>query len=156
MKPRDAAPARGTWLMLALAIGIVATSDAAAAGLVSTLRDYGRFGAFIALIERANLARALDTEGPYTLLAPEKVPATLAPESPEAAARLVRHHLLDGTVSLRELRRERPRATSGGHRLEFVDMSGAVLVDNRWILQGDIPADNGLIHIITEALDPRP
>ena len=138
-------------LLLAVAL---APAAAGAADIVATLRDYGRFDAFLAVVEQAGMTGALATGGPWTVFAPERVAPALVPRTGEAAAALVRRHLLPGRVSLRALARERPRRTAAGHRLRFVDMSGAVLVEDRWVLRGDIDADNGLVHIIDEAIAP--
>ena len=136
---------------IVIALLLVAT-PATAADIMATLRDYARLAPFVALVERAGLAEPLSTEGPWTVFAPESLPEDSSTLSTEAAAALVRRHLVREKLTLFTLTGERPRTSAAGHQLSFVDMAGAVLVDNVWVLRTDIDADNGVIHIIERAI----
>jgi len=161
---------RRVWLGLGVAVAVVVgasvvgSTGAQARNLMETAKDVGSFKQLVRAIERAGLSEALAGPGPFTLFAPTDeafaqlpkaaVDDLLQPHNREKLQKLLRHHLLAGTVISRDF---------AGRRLEAIPMAGdALLLDARTqpkiasarIVRSDIVADNGIIHVIDAVLIP--
>jgi uncharacterized surface protein with fasciclin (FAS1) repeats len=137
---------------------VLACGPAHARNLLETARDSGSFKQLLRAIDQAGLNSALAGEGPFTIFAPTdeaffKIPKAalddlLQPHNKEKLSKVLRHHVLSGTVVSRDFL---------GKRLEAIPLSGeALLLDARTqskigtakILRTDLVASNGVIHII--------
>jgi uncharacterized surface protein with fasciclin (FAS1) repeats len=126
---------------------------AAAAGSFSTLR---------AAAEAAGLVDALKGEGPLTVFAPtdeafENVPADTLQAllaDPEALAAVLLYHVIDGQVMAADLSDGLSAETLQGAPVTFSLMADGAKVNDANIVATDIPATNGVIHVIDAVILP--
>ncbi len=104
-------------------------------------------------VEAGGLEGLLQGPGPYTILAP--VSGTFSDTSNEGAMRAtVLHHMLMGEYTNNDLKLEESRQTLLGTDLPFASEKG-VLIDGRArMIAINIPASNGILHIIHLLLTP--
>lgn len=136
-------------------------------GLLPTLENDGRFSKLVELIKAAVFADTLEKEGSFTFFAPSDaafaglpastVDAWLDPANAQQTADLLRYHLVPQALSAKALGElEGVDSALPGHRLLLRQRGDELLVNNVRILIGDIPATNGVIHMIEYVLQPAP
>lgn len=155
--------------LLAAAMALTLSAPAAnAANIVETAQGAGVFGTLLAAAQAAGLADALSTGQNLTVFAPTdeafaKLPAgtvenLLKPENKDQLVAVLSYHVLPrqlvsnqlpaGPIHVRTIK-------SGGDRTLAVAKSGhTVTVDNATVVQADIKADNGVIHVIDTVMLP--
>ncbi|MEL6873393.1 MAG: fasciclin domain-containing protein, partial [Pseudomonadota bacterium] len=128
----------------------------------------GVFNTLIAAAKAAGLAGALSSGGPLTVFAPtdeafEKLPAgtvesLLKPENKDKLAAILKYHVLPRRLTSNMLPHKRIHVKTikaGGDRLLAVTKSrGGVTVDGANVVNADIAADNGVIHVIDKVMLP--
>ncbi len=136
-------------------------------GLFPTLENDGRFSTLVELIHAAAFADTLEHEGSFTFFAPSDaafaglpastVDAWLDPANAQQTADLLSYHLVPQSLSAKALGElEGVDSALAGHKLLLRQRGDEMLVNNVRILIGDIPATNGVIHMIEYVLQPAP
>lgn len=156
-------------LMLAGALGArlaVAAADANAADqdIVHTAIAAGQFKTLTAAIAAAGLTPTLEGEGPFTVFAPTDAafaklpPGTvqdlLKPENKAKLVAILTYHVVPGKLMAADVAKDKELTTVNGAPLEIAATSGAVMVDNAKVIATDIPASNGIIHVIDSVVLP--
>ena len=130
--------------------------------IVEVAASAGTFGTLLAAATAADLAETLSDEGPFTVFARtdeafSRLPAgavesLLKPENKEKLAGILRHHVIAGRVSLAEAldAGEETTLQGGTVRVRFAD--GRVLIGPATLIKADLPASNGIIHVIDQVL----
>jgi uncharacterized surface protein with fasciclin (FAS1) repeats len=152
----------------ALAIGVSATANAA--NIVETAEDAGSFNTLIAAAKAAGLAGALAEGDNLTVFAPTDaafdalpegtVEDLLKPENKDKLAAILSYHVLPRELASNMLPGRRIHVSTikkGGDEMLAVSKDAhtqAVTVDGANVVQADIRADNGIIHVIDEVLIP--
>jgi len=141
---------------------VAASAEMPGLDLLETLAADGRFTELLAAIDAAALAPTLREAGPYTLFAPTDaafaaLPAGMAEtllSNPTALANLLLYHVVIGDATLNSAIEAAP-LTALGIPLP-IDTSGPIPILNggAQLLQTDILASNGRIHIIDSVLVP--
>lgn len=128
-----------------------------------------RLALFAVLVDESGLAADLrDADGPLTVLAPtaeafDALPADVVAElrtRPELLARVVSNHVLDAAVDLVELERlasAEPAeiVTTDGSALAVTMVGGTVSVGDATVIDADLWADNGVVHVVDRLLLPE-
>lgn len=119
------------------------------------------FSTLEAAIEAAELGEALMGEGPFTVIAPvndafDTLPdgvleALLLPENQDLLTDVLTYHVIPGEVMYDDLETGTVE-TLGGEELFVTVDNDMALVDEVPIVGFDIPATNGLIHIIEDGV----
>jgi uncharacterized surface protein with fasciclin (FAS1) repeats len=146
-----------------LALG---ASVAYAKDIVDTAASAGSFNTLIAALEAAGLEETLKGPGPFTVFAPTdeafaKLPAgtvetLLKPENKEKLVQLLTYHVVPGKVMSDDVAGKTTEAkTVEGSMLEVDASNGEVMVDDARVVQADIAADNGVIHVIDTVVMPN-
>jgi transforming growth factor-beta-induced protein len=163
-----------TLLVAALAIpALAATGTGAAAStkqaandktIVETAAADRRFTTLVSLVKRAGLASALAGETKLTVFAPTnaafaKVPtATLRKLRRDRALlrRVLLYHAIAGDVKAAQVVKLRTAKTLAGPSVRIRVRDGNVYLNNRRtkVVQTDIAATNGTIHVINRVLLP--
>lgn len=156
-----------TALATAVALPLAVSAGAAkAADIVDTAVSAGDFTTLVAAVQAAGLVETLKGEGPFTVFAPSdaafaKLPAgtvenLLKPENREQLVALLTYHVVPGRVMAADIAgKEAMVETVQGSKLD-VDATGAgVTVDQASVVQADIAADNGVIHVIDQVVMPK-
>ena len=125
----------------------------AGGSVLGVAKRAGDFGTLLTAIKAAGLTGLLEGRGPYTLLAPtdsafEKLPegalqALLADRGKLTA--VLKYHVVPGRVTALKILEARELKTASGESLPTSDLS---------VVRADIPARNGIIHVIDQVLLP--
>lgn len=120
------------------------------------------FSTLVTAVTEAGLVETLSGEGPFTVFAPtnaafEKLPAgtlesVLADK--EKLTAILTYHVVPGKVMAEDVMGLTSAKTVQGGSLT-IDTSNGVMVNNAKVIQTDIEADNGVIHVIDTVLLPE-
>ncbi len=150
----------------AIAVSTLALSaQAYAADIVDTAVAAGSFKTLVAAVQAAGLAETLKGPGPFTVFAPTdeafaKLPAgtvedLLKPENKDKLAAILTYHVVPGKVMAADVAGKETMAKSvQGSEIKVNGMDG-VMVDGAKVVQADIAADNGVIHVIDTVIMPK-
>ena len=140
-------------------------SDVASADLVDTAAKAGSFKTLIAAVKAADLEATLRGTGPLTVFAPTddafaKLPAgtvdtLLKPENKEQLTAILTYHVVAGRVPSTEAVKLTSAKTVNGKSLTLAVTDGALHVDDAKVVQADVNASNGVIHVIDTVLVPE-
>ena len=143
------------------AVPSVASAPPGAANILQVARADGSLDTLIKVIDRAGMDEVLEGRGPYTMFAPSneafaKLPAGAVDSllaAPETLADVLSYHLVPGLITAAEIRRRASAETLQGDELAISD-AGVVRIGGEQLISGDIPATNGVIHVIDRVLLP--
>lgn len=152
----------------AVALGLAVSGQAQAANIVETAQEAGIFNTLIAAAGAAGLAEALSTGENLTVFAPTDdafaaLPAgtvedLLKPENKQKLIDILSYHVLATKVPSSDL----PAGTNdvatlkkgGDETVTITVKDGKVMVDGANVIQADVMADNGVIHVIDKVILP--
>ena len=131
------------------------------ADLLETATQAGTFSKLLSAIEAANLSDTLKNPGPITVLAPTDEAFAKLPEGtidgllkdPLKLKRLLTYHVISGDVRSDDLAQIDEAPTMEGS-IVAVEHEGGLKVNDANVVQTDILADNGVIHVIDTVLMP--
>jgi uncharacterized surface protein with fasciclin (FAS1) repeats len=141
----------------------VAASEVAAGGTVVDIASstYG-FGTLVKAVSAAGLVDTLNGEGPFTVFAPTDaafaalpagvLDALLLPENKDVLTQILTYHVVPGTVMAADIT-DGDVATVEGQSVTLSTADG-VTVNGAKVVQADVVADNGVIHVIDAVILP--
>lgn len=140
-----------------------AMDSAAPKDIIETATSAGTFSTLARALEAAGLVETLKGSGPYTVLAPTdeafaKIPAKdlealLADKA--ALTRVLTYHVISGNVPSTQVSTMTEATTLEGSKLEIKVVDGRVMLNGKAaVTSADIPASNGVIHVIDTVLMP--
>lgn len=148
-----------TGLSLAMAI------PAMAADLVDATAGSGRAFQLLKAVEAAKMTEALKGAGPYTLFAPTDNEAFIRIEEggeleqllleTEKLIPFLNSHVVAGKIMASDLKDGMELTTLQGEKL-IVRLADGAMVGQAKVLEADIPADNGVIHLVDNFVVPKP
>ncbi len=124
----------------------------------------GVFKTLLAALKAAELADVLGGDGPFTVFAPtdeafKKLPEgavadLLKPQNKARLVRLLKYHVVAGKVSAKDaVAAEKAETLQGGSvRIRIAD--GRLRINDSEVVKTDIPARNGVIHVLDTVLTP--
>ena len=131
--------------------------------IVSTVAKEESFDTLTAALWAAGLVSVLQGEGPFTVFAPNddafaKLPAgtvesLLKPENKDKLTSVLTYHVVSGLVYSADARPGSVE-TMQGSSLRVSKSGDSLLVDDARIVTTDIPATNGVIHVIDSVIFP--
>lgn len=143
--PATAAPTTANFTILELASG---------SGSFSTLTQ---------AIEAAELTETLSGDGPYTVFAPTdeafaELPEgaleyLLKPENKAVLQEVLSYHVAEGTLTSTDISTGMVETLGGGLAVQVEDTG--VVVNNASVVQPDVEASNGVIHVVNRVLLPE-
>ncbi len=116
----------------------------------------------VAVIE-AGLTPALSGDGPFTVFAPtdaafDALPAgaldALLADPQGALAEVLLYHVADGAALSTDLSDGQNITTLNGRQVVVTIINGQVFIDNALVTIADIPASNGVVHVIDAVMLP--
>lgn len=115
----------------------------------------GSFNTLVAAVQAANLVDALQSPGPFTVFAPvDDAFAKLPPgtvqtlvQNPPQLARILKFHVVAGKFYKDDLAKLKVVESLEGSPIP-INCDYGFEVKNSTVLQADIEADNGVIHVI--------
>lgn len=124
----------------------------------------GSFRTLVGALTAAGFVETLKGEGPFTVFAPSdaafaKLPAgtvesLLKPENLNKLKAIVAYHAVSGKVMASEVVKMESAKTVHGRELGIHVGHSNVMVNNSKVVQADIIASNGVIHVIDNVLMP--
>ena len=129
--------------------------------LAGQASNAGIFTTLLAAAEAANLTRILYNDGPFTLFAPTDDAFAALPDgtvenllkNPKELAKVLKYHLVKGNIFSSDLNNGSSLATVLGSPVSINTTEG-VLINNAKVIQADVEASNGVIHVIDKVLLP--
>lgn len=123
------------------------------------------FETLLAAVKAAGLAETLQGEGPFTVFAPTDdafaaLPAgtlesLLKPENKDQLVAILTYHVVPGAVTSTQVAGLSEAATVQGSKVSVSASNGAVMIDAARVVQADIEASNGIIHVIDKVILPK-
>lgn len=154
----------GTVLGLAVAYEYKAAA-AREKDIVDTAVAAGSFQTLVTAVKAADLVDTLKGDGPFTVFAPTdeafaKLPAgtlekLLKPENKAQLQGILTYHVVPGKVTAADVVNLQSAKTVNGQALTIRTNSGTVTVDQATVIQTDIAASNGIIHVIDAVVLPK-
>lgn len=155
-----------TLLMASLLLICLMSSSTAAQGgdILDVASESGNFSTLLTALEAAGLDETLKGEGPFTVFAPTDDAFANLPEGtldalladPEGQlSQVLLYHVLTGEVPAETLITLPSAVTDNGEEITIVLNNGQLLLnDSVEVVLTDIPASNGIIHVINDVLIP--
>ncbi|MCA3573487.1 MAG: fasciclin domain-containing protein [Aestuariivirga sp.] len=141
------------------------SAQAYAADIVDTAVAAGNFKTLVAAVQAAGLVDTLKGTGPFTVFAPTdeafaKLPAgtvddLLKPENKDKLVAILTYHVVPGKVMAADVAGKETMAKSVQGGEITVNGTNGVKVDGATVVQADIVADNGVIHVIDAVIMPK-
>jgi uncharacterized surface protein with fasciclin (FAS1) repeats len=132
--------------------------------IVDTAVSAGQFKTLVAAVDAADLVATLKSPGPFTLFAPTddafaKLPEgtvenLLKPENKDQLVAILTYHVLSGKVMSADLAGQKLMAKTVQGSDVDVDGTASVKVNDAEVIEADILASNGVIHVIDTVLLP--
>jgi len=132
--------------------------------IVRTARAAGQFGTLLAAVDAAELTATLRGKGPFTVFAPTDaafralpsgtVESLLRPENRERLKALLLYHVVAGAVPARVARTLDDAATVEGRSVRIRETGGRLRINDASVVQADVKASNGIVHVIDQVLMP--
>ncbi|WP_111412599.1 fasciclin domain-containing protein [Billgrantia lactosivorans] len=148
-----------------LAGGVQADSHGEKQDIVDTAVAAGQFETLAAALEAADLVETLKGDGPFTVFAPTDeafaalpegtVDELLEPENREQLAAVLTYHVVSGKVMAEDAMGLDSATTVQGQDISISSSDGSVMINDANVIQADIEASNGVIHVIDSVLIPE-
>ena len=135
------------------------------ADIVDIASSAGSFNTLVTAVAAADLVDALKGDGPFTVFAPtdaafaklpkETLESLLQPENKDQLIEILTYHVVPGKVLAQDVVALDSAATLQGDKVAIQVMGGKVKIDNANVVQTDIMAANGVIHVIDQVILPN-
>ncbi len=119
------------------------------------------FSTLVTALQTAELVDTLKSDGPFTVFAPtnaafDKLPAGTVESllaDKEKLTRILTYHVVPGKVTSSQVAGLTSATTVQGSDLS-IDTSSGVKINDATVVQADVEASNGVIHVIDTVLIP--
>ncbi len=122
------------------------------------------FKTLVAAIQAADLTGTLSGNTQFTVFAPtdeafaklpqETLEKLLKPENKSALQQILTYHVVSGTVNSQSLKSGQVKTVEGNPVNIVVNQRDGIRVNKSRVIQADIKASNGIIHVIDTVLIP--
>lgn len=133
--------------------------------IVAVAQAAGGFDTLLAAAKAGGLAEALASDGPFTVFAPvdaafaelpeAAVNNLMQPENQETLASLLQHHVVAGRIDAEGVVEAGELESLAGTPLAVEVEGDEVRVGGVRVVQTDIDADNGVIHVVDQVMFPE-
>ncbi len=141
-----------------------AEAPSSSGDIVAVAAGAGSFKTLVAAVKAAGLIETLQGKGPFTVFAPTddafaKLPAgtldnLLKPENKDKLVGILTYHVVPGKVMAADVKTMKAK-TVNGKELDIKVDGGKVTVNEAKVVKTDIPASNGVIHVIDLVILPN-
>ena len=132
--------------------------------IVDTAVGAGQFKTLATALKAADLVETLKGPGPFTVFAPTdaafaKLPAgtvesLLKPENKAKLTAILTYHVVPGAVKAEQVTKLDEAKTVNGAMVKISTEHGKVMINDATVMTADIPASNGVIHVIDKVILP--
>ncbi len=130
--------------------------------IVDIAASAGSFNTLTAALKAADLVEVLAGKGPFTVFAPTDeafaalpegtLEELLKPENKDKLVKILTYHVVPGAVMSTDLKAGEVATVEGSD--VTIELGQSVKVDNAQVVQADIEASNGVIHVIDRVILP--
>jgi uncharacterized surface protein with fasciclin (FAS1) repeats len=141
----------------------VAAKPAQAGTIVDIAAGNPNFSTLVTAVKAAGLVETLSSKGPFTVFAPTNeafaalpkgtLDTLLKPENLKLLQKVLTYHVVSGDLMAKDLRSGKVATVEGNSVAVQVDKQG-VKVNSSKVVEADIDAKNGVIHVIDTVLLP--
>ena len=135
------------------------------AELAKSAASQGQFKTLIQAVQAAGLTEKLAAPGPYTVFAPTDAAFSalpkatldqlLQPANKQQLIKVLSYHVIPGGITSQQLTSGEVKTIEGSPVKITVDRaSNSITVNNAKVTQPDIPASNGIVHVVDQVLLP--
>lgn len=131
--------------------------------IVGVASSIDTFSTLVAAVKAADLVGVLQGDGPFTVFAPTnaafaKLPAgtvesLLKPENKDKLVAILTYHVVPGKVMAADVKAGSVKTVNGASFSLKIE-GGSVMVDGAKVVQTDVAASNGVIHVIDSVILP--
>ncbi|AFY55782.1 secreted/surface protein with fasciclin-like repeats [Rivularia sp. PCC 7116] len=132
--------------------------------IISVAESNPSFTMLTKALKAAGLVETLKGDGPFTVFAPsdaafaklpqDAVQDLLKPENKEVLVKILTYHVVPGRVLSTDLKSGEVKSVEGGPISVKVDPATGVQVNDATVVQPDVSASNGVIHVIDNVILP--
>ena len=148
-----------TLIASVLAIGVAFSAQAK--DIVDTAVAAGSFNTLATALGAAGLVDTLKGKGPFTVFAPTDAAFAKIPKADLDAllkdkaklSAVLTYHVVSGKVMAKDVKAGKVKTVQGSELM--LGTTGGVTVDAAKVVQADIVADNGVIHVIDSVVLPK-
>ena len=141
---------------------MTATETMEDGNIVETAVAAGNFTTLASLLTEAGLAETLAGDGPYTVFAPTDEAFAAVPQEtldalaadPELLRSVLLYHVVEGEARASDVASMSSAETLNGDSVRLRANGETVRVNTARVVTADVPASNGVIHVIDEVLIP--
>ena len=154
-------------ILAAVAIGALGggmNALAAEKDIVDTAVAAGDFKTLATALDAAGLVSTLKGEGPFTVFAPTdeafaKLPAAtlknlLKPENKQQLVAILTYHVVPGKIEAAKVVKLDEAKSVSGKMIDIEVKGDTAMVNDAKVIKTDIPASNGIIHVIDTVILP--
>ena len=133
--------------------------------IVDTAVAAGSFNTLVAAVQAADLEATLRSNGPFTVFAPtdeafaklppETLENLLKPENKSQLQAILTYHVVPGKVMASDAAMLSSAKTVNGQSFRITESGNGLMVDEAMVIKADIPASNGVIHVIDQVILPK-
>jgi uncharacterized surface protein with fasciclin (FAS1) repeats len=107
-------------------------------------------------LDEAGLTEQFSGDAPFTIFAPaDFVLDDAAANDPEALANLLRAHTVEGEMTLQDIMEAETLTTLAGSDLQVHVEGDTIFVNDAQVIEANIPATNGVIHMLNGLVTPE-
>ena len=131
--------------------------------IVDVAKGTSELKMFSKLLESAGLVDTLKGVGPYTVFAPtdeafnklgKRLEELQKPANKAELLRILKHHVISGRKTAADVKAMKAAKTLAGVEVTITVKGADVTVDKAKITKADMPAGNGLIHVVDAVVMP--
>ena len=130
--------------------------------IVDTAMSAGTFSTLVTAITVAGLDTTLKSPGPFTVFAPSdeafsKLPSGTVESLLEdilTLRKLLEYHVVSGKVMASDVANLDTATTVAGEDIRITASDSSIKVNDAQVIQPDVEAENGVIHVIDTVLSP--
>lgn len=151
-----------TSLLIAFAATVAADHHGMKKDIVDTAVAADDFDTLVTAVQAAGLVETLKSDGPFTVFAPTDAAFAEIPEADLQAlladkdklTKVLTYHVVPGKVMAADVIGLDSATTVEGSEVDIEVVEGGVQVDGANVVQTDIEASNGVIHVIDAVIMP--
>ncbi|HDR72891.1 MAG TPA: fasciclin domain-containing protein [Methanoculleus sp.] len=130
--------------------------------IVETAQEAGTFNTLVRAVQTAGLEDVLSGQGPFTVCAPNDAAFDALPEEKldalmhdrDQLANVLKYHVASGIYTSNDVREMKTIRTLLGQEIPVRVEGNNVMIGDARVIQPDIEATNGIIHILDRVLIP--
>jgi uncharacterized surface protein with fasciclin (FAS1) repeats len=151
-------------LALVALLGLSAPAYSQPKDIVDTAVAAGNFKSLATALKAADLIGVMKGPGPFTVFAPTDEAFAKIPKADLDAllkdkvklTRVLSYHVFAGNANSTDLAMLKDLSMVDGGRVKITAVKGAPLkVDGATVVKADVPAANGIIHVVDTVLIPK-